>query len=108
MNSFQVLALVLGLLALTSASLYLPYRIEFSTTSGEMDAESQWRRQYVLVWNAPEPGYDSKAEAHILSTEIDVGRLLATYAIILPITILLFAAGYATGNLDKNGPALGA
>lgn len=104
MISFQVLALVLGFLALSSASLYLPYRIEVSTTSGEMDAESQWERQYALIWNAPEPGYDSKAE----STEIDIGRLLATYAIILPITILLFAASYAAGDLDENDPALGA
>lgn len=107
MNFFQALALVLGLLALASASLYLPYRVEMHTTAAsEMDAEPQRERQYAPVWNAPEHGYDSEAGAYIRSVEIDIGRLLATYAIILPVMIMLFAAGYATGNLDKKAPAM--
>lgn len=107
MNFFQALALVLGLLALASASLYLPYRVEMHTVAtGETGVEPQRERTYAPLWNAPQRGYDPEAKVHIGSVEVDVGRLLATYAVILPVTILLFAAGYAIGDLDEQGPAV--
>lgn len=98
MNASQVLVLALGLLGLIITSLYVPYRVEvYTVTARGMDAEPQSERRYAPVWNAPERGYDSATKAHIRSVELDVGRLLATYAIILPVTILLYAAGYGAG-----------